>query len=148
MYWFCCAGSVHVVYWIGNKQAKFAHGPLWCIVLRWTSVVGRTLKSNERLCWLEHCTAQIAQRHLASVGKIICSWLELCQTPKYAQRHQAGQSTAKSPITNQLVRCFSLDTDVFTEVYAFYLHLQACSYWWKHEMLLPPKYHVVIQVSL
>ena len=39
-----------------------------------------------------------AQRHLASVGEIICSWLELCQSPKYAQRHQAGRSAAKSPI--------------------------------------------------
>ena len=39
-----------------------------------------------------------AQRHLASVGEIICSRLELCQSPRYAQRHQVGRSTAKSPI--------------------------------------------------
>ena len=50
-----------------------------------------------------------AQRHLDSVGEIICSWLELCQSPKYAQRHQAGRSAAKSAIP--------------------------CSHWWWYKLL-------------
>ena len=43
---------------------------------------------------------RLAQHHLASVGEIICSCLELCQSPKYAQCHQVGRSAAKSPIEN------------------------------------------------
>ena len=50
------------------------------------------------LAGLSIALPKLAQRHLASVGEIICSWLELCQSPKYAQRHQAVRSAAKLPI--------------------------------------------------
>ena len=108
----------------------------WDIKIQWATLLAWALHSPNRpsATWLV-------------LGRSFTADLSIVKAPNMPSATKQGDPQL-SPITNQLVRCFSLDTDVFTEVYAFYLHLQACSYWWKHEMLLPPKYHVSCYTSL